>query len=314
MNPAEPARARISEMSATRVESKKDFQPAFLSEPDVLIEWANQVRANREQVERLKETEPPADYYAPIAAMFCAYPKRTDEPALEILRSLVEPEDTWLDIGAGAGRYALPIALLAKKVFAIEPSAEMRRVMGREVAEHRMINIDAIDARWPDLSPPPADVALIAHVGYDIEKIGPFLDLMERTASRLCVAVLQASPPTSTVERLWREIHGEKWCALPALPEFLTLLLSRGRLFELRLTERKSWGYSDFDEALRFMYRQLWVSPESAKGEHLRKILPDHLQEKDGKLALNWGPLALGIVTWKPNSNSKPIQFTKGAQ
>src|SRR5262249_53751453 len=62
-------------------------------------------RANREQAERLREGDPPPDSYAPTAPVFGADPRRTDEPALEVLRSLAQPGETWLDIGAGGGRY-----------------------------------------------------------------------------------------------------------------------------------------------------------------------------------------------------------------
>ena len=74
-----------------------------------LGDWAERVRANREQVERFREAAP-ADFYAPVAGMFRADPRRRDEPALEALRGLLKPTDTVLDIGAGGGRYALALA------------------------------------------------------------------------------------------------------------------------------------------------------------------------------------------------------------
>src|SRR5436309_1347422 len=90
-----------------------------------LAEWGRRVQANRDQVERFREVGDGADFYAPIAAMFRADPSRQDEGALNALRQLVRPEETWLDIGAGGGRYALPIALLAREVIALEPSEGM---------------------------------------------------------------------------------------------------------------------------------------------------------------------------------------------
>src|SRR5690242_11556019 len=155
--------------------------------------WAARVRANREQVDQFREASP-ADFYAPVAGMFRADPRRRDEPALEILRSLVQPTDVVLDIGAGGGRYALPLALECRQVVAIEPSAGMRRVLAEGMAEHGIANIDVVDGRWPDTARS-GDVALISHIGYDIEDIGSFLDGMEAHAARLCVAVLLSQPP-----------------------------------------------------------------------------------------------------------------------
>jgi len=201
--------------------------------------WRRRVSANREQAERLREGTPPRDFYAAVAPDFRANPRRTDEPALELLRALVRPGETWLDIGAGGGRYALPLALLAKTVIAVEPSEGMRSVLRAGIAEHGISNVEIVAERWPMRGAPTADVALMAHIGYDLEEIGPFLDAVEASARRLCVAVLVTPSPPFPAEPFWPPIHGEARVSLPGLTEFLLLLLARGRLFELRLCARE---------------------------------------------------------------------------
>src|SRR5262249_57982242 len=146
------------------------------------------VDATRGQPERRREGPPPGDFYAAVASDFRATPRRTDEPALELLRGLVRQGETWLDIGAGGGRYSLPLALLAKSVIAVEPSEGMRNVLRAGMAEHGIANIELVAERWPMRNAPSADVALMAHIGYDLEEIGPFLDAAEASARRLCVA------------------------------------------------------------------------------------------------------------------------------
>src|SRR5207249_6096338 len=103
----------------------------------------------------------------------------------------------------------------------------MLRVLREGMAEHAIANIEVINGRWPEVSDGlEADVALISHIGYDVEEIGPFLDAMEMAARRLCVAVLLEQPPPTEADRLWPEVHGEVRAALPSLPEFLALLLA----------------------------------------------------------------------------------------
>src|SRR5207244_7530442 len=123
-------------------------------------------------------------------------------------------------------------------------------------------NSAARPARWPMQRAPTADVALIAHLGYDIEEIGPFLDAAEASARRLCVAVLVTPSPPHPAERFWPPIHGEVRVSLPSLTEFLTLLLARGRLFELRLFTREPLLHADRDGPLRWLYQQLFVAPD----------------------------------------------------
>src|SRR6266480_4145135 len=111
-----------------------------LSADAALEAWAARVRANRDQVEQFRETSPD-DFYAPIAGMFRADPRRTDDPSLNLLRTLVGPEDVVLDVGAGGGRYAVALALETREVVAIEPSNGMLDVLREAMAEHDVSNI-----------------------------------------------------------------------------------------------------------------------------------------------------------------------------
>ena len=263
--------------------------------------WRRRVSANREQAERLREGTPPRDFYAAVASDFRANPRRTDEPALEHLRSLVRPGETWLDIGAGGGRYALPLALLAKRIIAVEPSEGMRSVLQAGMTEHAISNIEIVPARWPMDGAPAADVALIAHLGYDVEDIGPFLDAAEAAARRLCVAVLVTPSPPQPAERFWPPIHGEARVPLPSLTEFLTLLLARGRLFELRLSVREPLLHADREGPLRWLYQQLFITPETEKGRRLAELARDAITSREGRWALSWSPAPIvGVVSWRP--------------
>ncbi len=102
----------------------------------------------------------------------------------------------------------------------------------RELAsEHGIANVRVVEVRWPpdDVTPFRSDVALLAHVGYDIEAIGPFLEAMEAATSRSCVAILMERQPSSIADVCWPPVHDEARVALPALPEFLELLRALGR-------------------------------------------------------------------------------------
>jgi len=266
---------------------------------DAVRAWAERVRANREQVDRFREASP-ADFYAPVAGMFRADPRRRDEPTLEALRALVRPTDTVLDIGAGGGRLALPLALETRQVIAIDPSEGMLNVLREGMAEHHIGNVEVIKGRWPEVSAGiRGDVSLISHIGYDVEEIGPFLDAMESAARRLCVAVLLEQPPPTEADRLWPAVHGEARAALPSLPEFLALLLARGRLFEVQLVDRSPQSYAEPDQPLTWLRQQLWTTPDGPKDLKLQQVLRERLTEREGRYALNWNPVRVGIVTWQ---------------
>ena len=271
--------------------------------------WGDRVRANREQVDRVREVPDGADFYARVTSLFRADPRRTGEPVLDLLLALARPDDTWLDIGAGGGRYALPLALAVREVIAIDPSAGMLAVLRELMQEHDIANVRVVEGRWPldaalaaRLGPLPiADVALIAHVGYDIEAIGPFLDAMEAAVRRTCVAVLMESTPASVAEPFWPPVHGESRIPLPALPEFVELLRVRGREPQVSEAQREPRRFESRESLEGFLRRQLWIAEGGEMERRYREVLDTLVVEDDGQFGLaGQGPLPVGVVTWSP--------------
>jgi len=270
---------------------------------DLEAAWSERVRANREQAERLRETIT-GDFYAPVSALFVADPRRTDEPVLDVLGALAQRHERWLDIGAGAGRYALPLALRVKQVVAVEPSAAMRRALRTGIEEHGIDNLRVVAGTWPaalpELGPlPVVDTALIAHVGYDIEEIGPFLDAMEQAAGERCVAVMTDQSPAAVADPFWPMVHDERRVPLPALPELIALLHARGRQTEVVRVERLSRSFDSVDALTSFLRRQLFIDEGGQKDIHFRAILPELIVRKEGAWTLAEGPAGnVGVVTW----------------
>jgi SAM-dependent methyltransferase len=268
--------------------------------------WAERVRANRSQVDEVREV-PDRDFYAPVSALFVADPRRTGEEALDALLAIAEPDETWLDIGAGAGRYALPLALHVGEVIAVEPSASMRNALRTGRAEHGLDNVNIVGAAWPAAlselgEAPVADVALIAHVGYDVEDIGPFLDAMDAAASRLCVAVLTDRSPASAADPFWPIVHGVERIPLPALPELAELLRARGRTVRIERVERAPRTFDSFDGLAMFLRRQLWVEDGGEKDRRFKEALSGMARELDDDgWTLRDPPVGeIGILTWAP--------------
>ena len=275
--------------------------PLRPSTPELHASWRARVRADKTQVNRAREVEDPSDFYAPVTDRFRLDPDRTDDATVNALLSLARTEDVWLDVGAGGGRYALPLARAVRQVIAIDPSPSMLAALRADAAANRIENVHLIPSRWPmEDDPPTGDVALIAHVGYDIAEIGPFLDAFEAAARRLCIAVLGESAMTTVATLFWKEIHGEPRVRLPALPEMIELLAARGRSAELRYVDRLPATFANRDEALEVARRQLWLRPSGRKDIQLRGLLYSALTERDGRFAFDWQPTKIGIASWLP--------------
>ena len=271
--------------------------------------WAARVRANREQVERIREVPDGEDFYAPVRSLFRADPARTDDPLLVALLDMVGHGETWLDIGAGAGRFALPLARALDEsggdVVALDVSPSMLEAL-REIAEDNAIeNVRTIEARWP---PDPgsadrfeADVSLIAHVGYDVEEIGPFLDALEAATRRLCVAVLMERVPASAADPFWPPVHGEARVRLPALPEAVELLEARGRRPSVTRVAVEPRRFEARDALAGFVRRQLWIDPAGPKEARFQAALDElTMEDESGWTIRGRAATEVGIVTWRP--------------
>jgi SAM-dependent methyltransferase len=268
--------------------------------------WGAQVRANREQADRVREGPAGPDFYAPVTGMFRADPRRTGDPDLEAVLALARPGERWLDVGAGAGRFALPLARVVREVIALDPSPGMRAALAEEIAAHGIANVVQVAAAWPPSDPDLAesvrsDVVLLANLGYDIEAIGPFLDALEAAARSRCVAVLGEASPVKAAHPFWPLVHGEERVPLPALPDFLELLAARGRAVEVTMVDRGSRPYPSREAIVTWLRNQLFVTAGSAADDRLLAALESRVTEDAGGFRFaGSGRGRVGIVRWVP--------------
>lgn len=268
--------------------------------PDPLTlgeEWRELVEAEYEQVERLREWQQ-ADYYSPVAHHFIEDPRRTGDALLAALLAFSRPTASWLDIGAGGGRFALPLALHARQVFAVEPSPSMRENLERGMTEYSISNVDIKNWRWPDDYDGSfqADFSLAAHVTYDIRQINPFLDTMEAATRERCFMLQMDTAPSSNMVSLWQEIHGEPRVVLPSLREMLHLLLARGALPEIRHFPR-SQDAMNGDQIRAYARRRLWLAEGSPKDQRLQAILDERLATGDFS---SESATTIALIAWEP--------------
>jgi len=259
-------------------------------------EWVAIVEAEYEQVERLREWRN-TDYYQPIANQFTDDPWRNDDEILDTLRSFGRPDSVWLDIGAGGGRYALPLSLTSKRVIAVDPSSGMRDALGGEIERHGFQNIEQHDLRWPDGSDGiDADLSLAAHVGYDIRNINEFIDGMERATRELCIVLMMDRAPSGGFDRLWEAVHGEPRLRLPAMRDFVHLLLARGAAPEIRNFPRDHEPWTP-EELLASARRRLWLAEGTGKDQKLQALLREEHADATGDFQI---PVLISMISWIP--------------
>lgn len=265
-----------------------------------LAEWRELVVASAAQVQRLREESEDGDFYSTRVEVFRA----GGQPAeLEPLVALSQPGDTWLDVGAGAGRHTIPLASRVKHVIAVEPSAAMRTALATTAAEANLRNVEVVDLRWPpaeERDVPVADVVLAANVLYDIEDLDRFLTALERHTRRRCVVILGDQSPSSMLADVWPTVHGEPQATLPALREFLAVLSARGRRFDLSTISPTGVTPIPLGTAAAIARQLCWVREGSDKDRRLIAALDERFV-RDGGNVVPPPPVGFrGIVSWEP--------------
>lgn len=267
--------------------------------------WRQMVEAEHAQSEEMRGHVPPSDdHWQPYAAQFRADPRRSDDPLVNRLLDHVAPERTVMDVGAGGGRLALPLALRCRSVVAVEPSASMAAVLSQTAEEYGIKNVSLVQARWEEARVEPADVVLCAHVVYTVRDIANFLRKLDSHTRRLVLIVLYNAPPQSQIYPLWQTLHGKERRPLPSLRELEEVLA------ELRieaqvdaLPPQNPRGFDNLEQALEQLSRRLYLAAGSPEAGRLERMLPEVLAERDGVYTVrDAAPLRPTLVSWSPRS------------
>ena len=230
------------------------------------------------------------DFYAPVSSLFVADPRRTGE---QVLDALLAPRRArarrWLDIGAGAGRYALPLARrVARGHRGRAVGVDAQRAPDRQGGARRRTTSGSSPGPWPaaarpsSAEPPVADVALIAHVGYDIEEIGPFVDAMERAASPAVRRGADGAQPGVGRRPVLadRPRQGARSAAGAAGARRAAPGAAAARRRFARV-ERAPRTFDSFDGLATFLRRQLWIAEDGEKEQRFRAALAEMAMERD---------------------------------
>jgi SAM-dependent methyltransferase len=220
------------------------------------------------------------------ADRFAAYSDRLPEGDLlfDRLRDIVRPEDTILDVGAGAGRYTLPLARLARRVIAVEPSPAMLQHLAARIDADGADNIDVVAAAWPGAEVEPADVVLCSHVVYGVREIAPFMQALDEHTRRICLVAIRVNQHPGIGE-LSAALKGEAHLRQPELIDLYPLLSDLGIVADVQTSlAAGSYRFSDRETALAHYRDRLRVPPDSPDEATLRAILAERLvQEPDGR-------------------------------
>jgi hypothetical protein len=203
--------------------------------------YAARVDAVLAQRARLRGTEPSGDLYGelePDHPLLKADPRRPLDGNLAALADLIEPSDAIVDVGGGAGRMSLPLALRCRSVTNVDPSSCMGAAFLANAEAAGISNVGLVKGDWLEVDDvPQGTVALVNHATYLSRDIVPFIEKLEHAGPRRVILTVNAPPPPSWNRALFQLVHGEAEEVVPGHAELMNVLWEMGRLPDLTMLQ-----------------------------------------------------------------------------
>lgn len=131
------------------------------------------------------------------------------DPILDFVLERLSPEMTVLDIGAGVGRWTIPLAEAARSVTAVEPVPGMRDVLRERLALHDTRNVELVEEPWLEADVETHDVAVAAYSMYTSPDLVAFAAKMDDRATNLCGLAMRLPAADGIIGELSERIHGD---------------------------------------------------------------------------------------------------------
>ncbi|MCY4449708.1 MAG: class I SAM-dependent methyltransferase [Chloroflexi bacterium] len=229
-------------------------------------------------------------------------PWRTDDPVLNGLYALLGADADVLDIGGGAGRYALPLATRARHVTVVEPSADSVEMLTSRAAEAGLANVTAINEAWEDAEAPAADVVLCSLVLHHVPDAVPFVTKMQEYAKDRVVLVEMMETPGALEIPFFERVYGSAPTPLPGLPSVLDLLWAMDIFPDVTMVSADAAVLeTDRDAALEQLRGRLSVREGTEADTRLLAAAEELLEETpNGLVVRGVAPQRQAIVTWRP--------------
>lgn len=242
-----------------------------------IIDWNELWKAIRaSSPERIEKDRDPAAAWDKRAA---AYHRVTrDESGAteqELGVMMIAAGDTVLDVGAGTGRLAVPIARTAAHVTALDPSGGMLSVLEERMAAAGRTNYSCVKMRWEDAvigrDIEPHDV-VIAAFSLGFYDLAAALEKLDAAALRAVYLFWHAGEWRSPGEmELYRSVFGEEAAMQKGYPDYIypvNILHDAGIYPNVRI-HHAAWDavYDSVEEAV-----QAWVAMHSPDLDDLAPV------------------------------------------
>lgn len=230
---------------------------------------------------------------------------------LAVLAPILAECETVLDVGAGSGALALPLAERVGSVTALEPAPAMAKAL----RTRGLGNVEVIEAAWGDVPVSPHDLVLCAHVGELLHPGAPFLREVWSVARRGIALVRDTGQERDKF--FFRELY-PLLLGRPYIPgcdheETVEGLTRLGITPTVTIVNyRSDQPFADLKEACDFWEEYLGVEGGAVR-EFLREFLAKRLVPEGGGWIAPY-PKQAAVIWWRVGVGSCTAEVSKASR
>ena len=209
-----------------------------------------------------------------------------------------------LDIGAGPGTLAIPLAPLVKEVTAVEPGSGMISVLNERAMHEGITNITCIQKRWEDIDPA-SDLdglydVVISSLSLTMVDIRQALQKMDAASRDSVYLFWFVDMPfwEKMYADLWEPLHGSKYNTGPKADCLFGVLYQMGIYANVdMLPLNKEYRFATQDEMITFFKKRF-----KAKNPVQERIVSDYIRpliRREGNEIVVSGDSTFAKIWWK---------------
>lgn len=219
---------------------------------------------------------------------------------VSLLKSL--PEPTLLDIGAGSGKWTVPLAPYCRHVTAVEPSPAMHTRLTQHLRARSLAHVSVVPETWPCPGVPAHDVTLCSHAMYGFNDFAGFVRGVQAVTRHTCVWLMRAPPLDGIMAEAARRVQGHPYDSVN-FHIAINALLQMGLFPNVRMEDPRTWDpweHGSVAEALTEVKRRLRLYDDTTHDAFLNDLLERRLIRRGGRYVWPCGTHA-ALLYWRVN-------------
>ena len=215
-----------------------------------------------------------------LVSRYEAHSRKREErcdPLLDLVLESIDSETTIVDIGAGSGRWTIPLAKIARTATAIEPSIAMANMLRENLASAGVGNVEIVESSWEEAVVKSHDIIVCAHAMYASPDLRAFVRKVEQYAKKSCYLALRLPSANGIIGELSLSIYGHRHDSPNAIVAYNALYAMGIYANVLVENNTSQWTDDTLEQAFARAKRHLHLGSSNTYDNLIRETLSRRL-------------------------------------